>query len=241
MNNFKIVIPVFNSANWIETCIKSVLSQTYKQFELIVINDYSTDNTLEIIKKMNIKYIDNKNREGCLANMVKGFKTISTNSEDILMVVDGDDWLIDNFVFSYLDEIYQDKNIWLTYGQFEPLSHNYHNYCKPLTNTYNYRKECSHGDWKTSQLRTFKKKLWDKIRDKDLRGKDEKYYMAASDWAIMFPMIEMAGLERIKFIDKVLYIYNDLNPIRDMIVNRELQLTIGEEVRDKIEYKKIEE
>ena len=48
---FSIIIPAYNAEKTIEKCIESVLSQTYKNFEIIVINDGSTDRTKEICKK----------------------------------------------------------------------------------------------------------------------------------------------------------------------------------------------
>lgn len=56
--NFKIsvIIPVYNSEKYIEKCLDSVLNQTYKNFEIIVINDGSKDNSKEILEKYAKKY-----------------------------------------------------------------------------------------------------------------------------------------------------------------------------------------
>ena len=59
-----IVMPVYNAEKTIKGAIESILSQTYKNFELIVVNDGSTDNTEKIVKTFNdkrIKYIFQKN------------------------------------------------------------------------------------------------------------------------------------------------------------------------------------
>jgi len=53
-----IIMPAYNAELYIEQSILSVLNQTYKNFELIVINDFSTDNTLKIIQKYSL--IDNR-------------------------------------------------------------------------------------------------------------------------------------------------------------------------------------
>lgn len=46
-----VIIPVYNSAKFIEGCLKSILSQSFTDFEIIVVNDGSTDNSLEVLDK----------------------------------------------------------------------------------------------------------------------------------------------------------------------------------------------
>ena len=59
-----IVIPIYNSAEFLENCIDSILTQTYKDLEIIAINDGSTDNSLEILQKYSDKIkIINQKRE----------------------------------------------------------------------------------------------------------------------------------------------------------------------------------
>jgi len=48
---YSIIIPVFNCEKYLEKCINSVLNQTYKNFELIIINDGSKDNSMNIINR----------------------------------------------------------------------------------------------------------------------------------------------------------------------------------------------
>ncbi len=50
MSKFSIIVPIFNSEKYLEKCIKSILNQTYKNFELILVNDGSKDCSLEICK-----------------------------------------------------------------------------------------------------------------------------------------------------------------------------------------------
>ena len=53
---FSVIIPAYNVENYIGKAIESVLEQTYKNYELIVVNDASTDNTEKIVKKYEEKY-----------------------------------------------------------------------------------------------------------------------------------------------------------------------------------------
>ena len=46
-----IIIPMYNSEKYIEKCIESILNNLYKNFEIIVIDDGSTDDSIKIVKK----------------------------------------------------------------------------------------------------------------------------------------------------------------------------------------------
>jgi glycosyltransferase involved in cell wall biosynthesis len=244
-NNFRIIVPVYNSEQWISKCILSISNQKYKNWTCVIINDASSDGTLNIIKRTLEKNINKEHFKvfsrnwnvGALENIVYGTYKICLDDEDIIIVVDGDDWLIDENVLSYLNEVYQDDNIWLTYGNYINASSGKLGYInKQLMNTRNYRNS---QDFTTSHLRTYKFKIWKRIQDADLRDSYGKYYKITGDLAIMFPLIEMSGLHRIKFIEKALYVYNDLNPINDHKKNPSLQIKTNLEIRNKLKYKEL--
>lgn len=238
-NNFIVIVPVYNAEKYINRCLESILIQEYKSYDLVVIDDCSTDKTYEIIKDVHSKFgnfniVRNEVRNGAsLTARIKGLEFISKKNEDYIIInIDGDDYLSGSDVFSYLNMVYQDENIYMTYGQYEPESHSYHNYCRPLINTRTYRKS---GEWITSHLRTYRKKIFDLIKDEDLRDEINNYYKTG-DVAVMFPLIEMCGLKRIKFISKILYIYNDLNNISMMKLAPAKQIAEANEIRSKSEY-----
>lgn len=85
-----IIIPAYNAEKYIKKCLESVVNQTYKNIEVIVINDGSTDNTLEIIKKYkDIVLIDQENA-GVSASRNSGIKK---STGDYIMFVDSDDYI----------------------------------------------------------------------------------------------------------------------------------------------------
>lgn len=75
-----VILPVYNSERYIKETIKSVLGQTYKNFELIVIDDCSTDGSTDIIKSFmdeRIRYLKNKKNGGVAASRNNGMKFAS--------------------------------------------------------------------------------------------------------------------------------------------------------------------
>jgi glycosyltransferase involved in cell wall biosynthesis len=178
MNKFLVIVTVYNGQKYIDRCLASVVNQDYDNFEVIVIDDCSNDKTWSRILKYPVRKIKNLKRRGsALANIVSGVKY--GKRDDIVVVVDGDDYLADDDVLSYLSTIYS-KDVWMTHGQFIPESRLYKDFCRPV-NSKTYRKS---GEWCTSHLKTFRKWLWDKINDDDLRINGE-YSFCAGDRAYM--------------------------------------------------------
>ena len=103
-----IIIPVYNSEKYLDKLLESIISQTYKNYEIILIDDGSTDNSLQKIKSYEkennfIKYLSIKNSGPGVARK-KGFE-ISTG--DILIFVDSDDFIPNKKVFQRIIEIYE--------------------------------------------------------------------------------------------------------------------------------------
>lgn len=79
MNNPKvsIVMPVYNQEEYIQETLNSLLTQTFKDFELIIVNDGSSDKTAEIISKFKdqrIKLFNNQTNKGLVYSLNKGLK-----------------------------------------------------------------------------------------------------------------------------------------------------------------------
>lgn len=106
MNKVSIVVPIYNAQKTLETCIESLIGQTYKNIEIILINDGSTDKSDEIcnkykIKDKRIKYISKKN-EGISKTRNTGLKHITG---DYLCWCDSDDFYNENYISILLNEM----------------------------------------------------------------------------------------------------------------------------------------
>lgn len=90
-----VIVPIYNTAKFLSTCIKSIIDQTYQDLEIILVNDASTDNSIHICntfreKDNRIILIDKKQNEGVEKARYDGI-LIATG--DYICFVDSDDWL----------------------------------------------------------------------------------------------------------------------------------------------------
>ena len=56
MNSFSIIVPVYNVEKYLNKCLESLVNQTYKDYEIIIVNDGSTDKSQNIINNYKEKY-----------------------------------------------------------------------------------------------------------------------------------------------------------------------------------------
>lgn len=78
---FSIIIPLYNKSNYIEKCLRSVLDQTYQDFEVLVINDGSTDNGAEKVKRIIEELSEGK--EDLIGDAVNDLSTNGKNKTPI--------------------------------------------------------------------------------------------------------------------------------------------------------------
>lgn len=106
-----IIIPVYNVEPLLRRCLDSVLSQDYKNIEIIIVNDGSTDNSLAICNEYKAKdsriILINKENGGLSSARNAG---IEKASGDILLFVDSDDWINSNLCSSIVP-IFNHKEI----------------------------------------------------------------------------------------------------------------------------------
>jgi len=240
--HFKILIPVYNAEEFIENALISVLNQNYDNFECIITDDCSTDNTVEIISSFISEntvedYFTlrrNKKRMFALYNLHCMMLQSNADDEDVYITLDGDDWLNGDDVLSRLNDIYEQESCWLTYGSYviypggQDSSFHVNEYPKEIIESGDFRKD---PKWRASHLRSFKHKLARQLVEDDLvDDEDGSYYQMAYDHALMFPLMEMAR-ERIAFVSDILYVYNDSNPINVHKVDRQKQIEVADRIR----------
>ncbi len=99
-----VIVPVYNKEKYVGGCIRSILDQTYKNIEVIIINDGSTDDTAEILKSFNdnrIKLIEINNSGVSTARNIG----INNANGKYVIFVDGDDTIAPDYCERIADEI----------------------------------------------------------------------------------------------------------------------------------------
>ncbi len=106
MDKVSIIVPVYNSERYIKKCVDSIINQTYKNIEIILINDGSSDNSFKIIKELALK---NKNiicynQDNCGVSVTRN-KGIRYATGKYVMFVDNDDYLDNDYVETFMNSM----------------------------------------------------------------------------------------------------------------------------------------
>jgi glycosyltransferase involved in cell wall biosynthesis len=243
-NNIKVITPFYNPGEFLETCVNTLMSQKYDNFKVLFVDDCSTDGSFEKLPHDNEKavIIKNETRKTALENIHDAIMN-HCDPDDIVVLIDGDDWLPNKNVLSYINDFYNQNDCWIMYGQA-----NWTDGRRGFASAYSAEefKNIRKSPFRVSHLRTFKAGLYQKIKEQDsefscMKDSDGDFYKMTYDVAIMFPILEMAGVEKVAFNDTILYIYNRNNPISDDKVNQQLQWNIHTEISNKKSFNKIED
>lgn len=106
---FSIIIPAYNAAEHIEKALQSVASQSYRNYELIVVCDSCTDDTAEIAERYGAKVIRvDYQRDGLTRNA-----GLDAAQGEYILFIDDDDWLLHEYVLAMLDEQIRDEDMLL--------------------------------------------------------------------------------------------------------------------------------
>jgi len=219
----KVLVTGYNCPEWIGRGLASVRDQDLDEpFEVCMVDDGSTDPAqreamlavLDTVPEVQTWHLllRGSNRKATFS-VQQAMIILDPDPYDIVVLLDGDDYLAP-WALSYLRDMYErDANCWLTYGQYEPVPHNTG---QVLASAYP-REVLDRRTFRQHPIvfnhpYSFRYFLFSKVRIADAQDASGNWFRAGMDQVYLYPMLEMAGKHHIRFIDKTLYYYNAVNP-----------------------------
>ena len=244
MQKFVIFSCGYNCSKYVKKHIDSIKNQKYDNYVHVIVDDNSNDDTSKIIEEnKHDKLVIYKNYQNVkwVSNALQYLDSHIESEEDVVVIVDADDWLAHDYVFKKLNEVYTNEKAWMTYSLFKyPNGKDSSWIPKYSFDTIierNFRKVV----WSFTHLRTFKSFLWQNLNKEDLKGPDGKWTKYAYDMALLFPMLEMCDYPgKIQFINNIMYVYNNKNPLQVEKQFKSAQQAMGRWFRSKLKYDMLE-
>jgi glycosyltransferase involved in cell wall biosynthesis len=215
MTRFKIIINCGPCQDFIGQCLASVKAQSVTDWEAWVTVDPCGDETyrraaLAAIGDSRIQLKQNETRRYSMHNLVESIQRSKAEPEDVIVNLDGDDWFADEALKTIADT-YERFDCWMTYGSWlsnvtGPSGRRDGLWPAYPEGTTDFRRHRFLG----TAVRTWKKWLWDQMKDSDLRDDSGRYVRVSEDQMIMIPLLEMCGTERARHIAAPLMVYNKL-------------------------------
>lgn len=239
-----------NNEKLVEKNLASIAQQEYTNYRIIYVDDASTDSTQKKVEAAiktfkwedKFHYIRNKERTYKLHNLYHSIHDLCLPHE-IVVEIDGDDWLVNNQVFNKINQVYTEHDVWMTYGGVQFFKVNFKQLQpKPIkqeTVDCNLFRDLPKSDFIFIALRTFYAGLFTRIDKKDLIDADGNFFRRGSDMVTMYPMFEMAG-NRFYFFETPVYFYNIHTGNNDCKEEPKSQGLIFEIIKNKEKYKKLE-
>lgn len=209
MCRFSIIIPVYNSEKYISKCIKSWLNQTFKDFELIIIDDGSVDDTFDIVNdlKKNDKriHIYRKKNGGVSAARNLG---LNFAEGELIGFCDADD-LVSDIMLAQVNDAFEDKEIDIVQVSYTKnilkLSHKFMNYNHKVS-VNKFRREVL---FNSNVMGSVWNKFFKVELVKDYRFNEKLTHCEDMEWIIR--ILNSTTINKIGQINNLLYFYNKNN------------------------------
>lgn len=209
---FVIAIVGRNNGASVQKTIDSAFAQSYDNYRIVYIDDASEDGSFDLVgdlicsskKMLRVDCVQNTECLGHLANIARVVKECS--DEEIVVVLEGEDWLAHEWVLQKLNSYYADPDLWLTYGQSLDFPSFERGPAQPFKKEDVEESGFRGHPFVATHLKTFYALLFKKIKEADF-VQQGKYLPASGDLAYMIPMLELAK-SHFHYTPEVLYIHN---------------------------------
>ena len=214
----KIVINCGPCEEYIEKCLDSLRSQSHRDWQAFLTVDPCGDRTFEKAlvacgTDRRILIHQNQERLYSMVNLINAIRRSEANPEDVLVILDGDDWFATTEALSIIAATYEKHDCWMTYGSWLADQKDLTGMQRGQWPAYkNGTSDFRNSEWLGTAVRTWKRWLWDLIDDRDFRDEQGEYFKVVEDRACMLPMLEMAGTEKARHIPEAIMVYNRSTP-----------------------------
>ena len=206
---FSIIVPVYNIEKYIERTILSKLKNDFEDYEVILVNDGSTDKSLEIIQRcIDDKKIFCESQENGGLSAARNLGLQKARGKYIIFL-DGDDFITENALSILYKTLISDTPDLLVFGRIE----NYGDRKKVPYNLSNEYFDSSNSYLlKSLQTSTFRTNVWDKVYRRDLIENNNLQFVDGLLYEDMFFLLQYLTVSnKIKVIEQPLYFYTCSN------------------------------
>jgi hypothetical protein len=201
-----------------QRCIDSVKAQKNACFEHVIVDAAEQATPLNAME-----------------NLYRALAPLAVDT--VVVCLDLDDWFAHDRALETIQKLHDD-GAWVTYGSYV-FADGRPGHARPMEGT-SYRS----SPWLASHLKTFRAGLFQRIRPADLKHRDGLTWLyRAVDVATMFPVMEMAGPERVRFCPDILYVYNYLSAFEwsATLPERVFETETVKDIRARKPYERVDE
>jgi len=213
--SFHIVSSERNAGTDALKCLDSVYRQNYPRdlVRHVYIDDNSPDDTDSHVRSWlaahpdhNVEYIRTSERLGGAANNLSGFARAAPGS--IVIELNGDDWFPDRALLTFLNKVYSNDEVWMTYNTCRYAGGRLTGKMFPISESVTRDNTHRESPWVSSALHTFRQELLDHFDESCMINPETgDYWENADDQAFYWTLLELAGSHS-RHLYRVTYIYN---------------------------------
>ena len=206
--NICFVSPTYNASFHLEECYESLKEQSNPNWEWVILNDMSDDDTFKIAnsivksdKRERVTVINHDHKKFSLKGIYDYLSKYNDFSEQIIAILDGDDALCNENTVDLILKEYNDNPqldaLWTAHS-WDINSMNISRELPEKINPYQY-------PWVSSHLKTFKVNVFKQIKEENFKDLDENWFERGYDQALYLPILHLAK-DR-KFLNEICYLY----------------------------------
>ncbi len=167
---FVVIVALYNMEQWLGQTIDSIRNQSYGNFRCLLGDDMSTDQSAELIARTisndpRFELVRHQEKKFSMGNIATLIERARPEDEDVIVLVDGDDYLAHPNVLQKLVDVYKEYDCWMTHGSYRGIKGTGKDpICRPYPPEILHNGNFRQVKWRASHLKTFKYKLWKRIR-----------------------------------------------------------------------------